>query len=77
MRDAETRAEGEAGSLQEAWCGLNPRTPGSHPEPKVDTQPGSHPGVPFLLKHHTCSNLLQQPKENNTEGDTDTIYVDN
>ena len=26
--------------------GLNPGTPGSCPEPKADTQPLSHPGVP-------------------------------
>ena len=26
--------------------GLNPRTPGSHPEPKADAQPLSHPGAP-------------------------------
>ena len=25
--------------------GLNPWTPGSHPEPKADTQPLSHPGI--------------------------------
>ena len=27
--------------------GLNPRTPGSRPEPKADTQPLSHPGAPY------------------------------
>ena len=26
--------------------GLDPRTPGSRPEPKTDAQPLSHPGVP-------------------------------
>ena len=26
--------------------GLDPRTPGSGPEPKADTQPLSHPGAP-------------------------------
>ena len=26
--------------------GLDPRTPGSCPEPKADAQPLSHPGVP-------------------------------
>ena len=32
--------------------GLDPRTPGSRPEPKADTQPLSHPGIPvkFILK---------------------------
>ena len=28
--------------------GLNPRTLGSQPEPKADTQPLSHPSVPIL-----------------------------
>ena len=27
-------------------AGLDPRTPGSHPGPKADAQPLSHPGVP-------------------------------
>ena len=34
---------------------LGPRTPGSGPEPKADTQPLRHPGAPdtqFLPKHH-------------------------
>ena len=30
--------------------GLNPRTPGSHPEQKADTQPLSHPGILKFLK---------------------------
>ena len=30
--------------------GLDPRTPGSHPEPKADAQPQSHPGVPLMGK---------------------------
>ena len=37
-REAETQAEGEAGSVQ----GLDPRTLGSRPEPKADTQLLSH-----------------------------------
>ena len=45
-READTQAEGEAGSLQGARWGLDPGTPGSHPEPKADAQPLSHPGVP-------------------------------
>ena len=48
-REAETQAEGEAGSLQGPRCGLNPGTPGSHPGPKGDAQPLSHPGVPVPL----------------------------
>ena len=38
-REAETQAEGEVGFP-------NPRTPGSQLEPKADTQPLSHPGIP-------------------------------
>ena len=32
---------------REPDAGLDPRTPGSHPEPKADTQPLSHLGVPM------------------------------
>ena len=32
---------------REPDVGLNPGTPGSHPEPKADTQLLSHPGVPL------------------------------
>ena len=36
---------------REPDVGLDPRTPGSHPGPKADAQPLSHPGVPsFFLK---------------------------
>ena len=50
-REAETQAEGEAGSCREPHVGLNPRTPGSRPEPKADAQPLSHPGVPGSISH--------------------------
>ena len=46
-REAETQAEGEAGSCREPDVGLDPRTLGSYPEPKADAQPLSHPGVPW------------------------------
>ena len=45
-RKAETQAEGEAGSSQGARCGTWSPDSGSHPEPKADTQPLSHPGIP-------------------------------
>ena len=32
--------------------GLDPRTPGSCPEPKADPQPLSHPGLPRLIFLH-------------------------
>ena len=33
---------------REVDAGLDSRTPGSHPWLKADTQPLSHPGVPYL-----------------------------
>ena len=45
-RDRDTQAEGEAVSPRETDVGLDPRTPGSQPEPKTDAQPLSHPGAP-------------------------------
>ena len=47
--EAETQAEGEAGSMQGADVALDPRTPGSHPGPKAGAKPLSHPGVPFFI----------------------------
>ena len=45
-REAETQAEGEAGSMQGAECRTRSQIPGSCPEPKADAQPLSHPGIP-------------------------------
>ena len=45
-KEAETQAEGEAGSPLEPDAELNPRTPGSRPEPKAETQLLSYPGAP-------------------------------
>ena len=44
-REAETQAEGEAGSP----AGLDPRTPGSRPEPKAGAPPLSPPGAPLAV----------------------------
>ena len=41
---------------REPDVGLNPRTPGSRPEPKTDAQPLSHPGVPFNTNLNIVSN---------------------
>ena len=38
-KDAETQAEAEAGSCREPDAGLDPRTPGSHPELKAGVNP--------------------------------------
>ena len=48
-REAETQAEGEAGSMREPDMGLDPRIPGSHPGRKAGAKPLSHPGVPVLF----------------------------
>ena len=47
-REAETQAEGEVAPCGKPDVGLNPRTPGSCPEPKADAQPLGHQGVPGL-----------------------------
>ena len=44
-REAETQAEGEAGSTPDV--GLDPRTPGSSPGPKAGTKQLSHAGIPY------------------------------
>ena len=45
-REAETQAEGEAGSIQGADAGLYPGTPGLCPGPKAGAKLLSHPGIP-------------------------------
>ena len=53
MRDRERKRQRHRQREKQAPCGepdvgLDPRTPGSRPEPKADTQPLSHPGVPLF-----------------------------
>ena len=54
-REAETQAEGEAGSMhREPDVGLDPGSPGLRPGPKAGTKPLCHPGIPdsyFKLKY--------------------------
>ena len=45
QREAEIEAEGEAAPCGEPHAELDPRIPGSRPEPKADAQPRSHPGA--------------------------------
>ena len=48
-REAETQAEGEAGSMHwEPDVGFDPRCPGSRPGPKAGTKPLRHPGIPLF-----------------------------
>ena len=45
--EAETQAEGEAGSMhQEPDVGFDPGSPGSRPGPKAGAKPLRHPGIP-------------------------------
>ena len=45
-RDAETQAEGEAGSMhREPDVGFDPGSPGSRPGPKAGSKPLRHPGI--------------------------------
>ena len=47
-REAETQAEGEAGSMhREPDVGFDPGSSGSHPGPKAGAKPLHHPGIPF------------------------------
>ena len=57
MRDREREAQRHRQREKQAPCrepdvGLDPRTPGLHPEPKADAQQLSHPGVPGTLGSH-------------------------
>ena len=48
-REAETQAEGEAGSMhREPDVGFDPGFPGSCPGPKVGAKPLRHPGIPKI-----------------------------
>ena len=62
MRDTQRQRQRHRQRENQAPCmkpdvGLNPGTPGSHPEPKADAQPLSHPGVPVFisLSQFNCS----------------------
>ena len=47
-REAETQAEGEAGSMhREPDVGLDPASPGSRPGPKAGAKLLRHPGIPL------------------------------
>ena len=49
-REAETQAEGEAGSMhREPDVGFDPGSPGLHPGPKAGAKPLRHPGIPCIF----------------------------
>ena len=62
-REAETQAEGEAGSMhREPDVGFEPGSPGSRPGPKAGAKPLCHPGIPtqklFILSPNNSFLLL-------------------
>ena len=49
MRETETQAEGEAGSMyREPDMGFDPGSPGSRPGPKAGAKLLRHPGIPAV-----------------------------
>ena len=55
MRETHTRTQRQRHRQKEKQAprrepdvGLDPRTPGSRPEPKADAQPLSHPAIPIM-----------------------------
>ena len=49
-REAETQAEGEAGSMhREPNVGFDPGSPGTRPGPKAGAKPLRHPGIPTFV----------------------------
>ena len=50
-REAETQAEGEAGSMhREPDVGFDPGSPGLRPGPKAGAKPLHHPGIPIITE---------------------------
>ena len=57
-RERETGGGRSKAPYREPNVGLDPGIPGSHPEPKADDQPLSHPGVPELEYLQTLQGFL-------------------
>ena len=66
MKDTERRQRQRQREKQapcrEPDVGLDPRTPGSLPEPKADAQPLSHPGVPVSYRLKKYIYILAIPR---------------
>ena len=54
-REAETQAEGEAGSMLGARHRTRSRDSRMAPGPKAGTKPLSHPGIPYSQYFKLCS----------------------
>ena len=62
MRDAHTHRGRDIGREKQAPCrepdaGLDPRSPGSHPEPKAGAQLLSHLGIPMWILSKELYNM--------------------
>ena len=57
-REAETQAEGEAGSLQGAWCGTRSQDPGMRPWAEGRWSTAEPPGRPLHFSYLTDFTLL-------------------
>ena len=58
-REAETQAEGEAGSMhREPDVGFDLGSPGSRPEPKAGAKPLRHPGIPMYSSISSSITIL-------------------
>ena len=72
-REAETQAEGEAGSMhREPDVGFDPGSPGSRPGPKAGAKPLRHPGIPnilFLFIHER-----ERESETQAEGEAGSMH---
>ena len=75
--EAETQAEGEAGSMEEPDVGLDPRTPGSRPRLKAGAKPLSHPGIPCMTFFASAQAGGQQVRitHNNDEVGKTFLYL--
>ena len=78
MRDTERGRDLDRGRSRlpvgEPGLGLDPNTPGSHPEPKAEVQPLSHPGVPnqeFRYIFGLWTIVEEEEQLGNTQGKTD------
>ena len=65
-REAETQAEGEAGSMHwEPDVGFDPGSPGSRPGPKAGAKPLCQPGIltpMFIAAMSTIAKLWKEPR---------------
>ena len=80
-REAETRAEGEAGSMhREPDVGFDPGSPGSRPGPKAGAKPLRHPGIPTsspFKENGVTSEVLSQPPQQRGSPHKETISCGN